>query len=77
MLEIEFCFLLQPWYKKYELTNGLIRLTFEDVLLFEYDDDIADIIFSDELYSEIRSGKLDEEGNLEGAFCLGSVKQIV
>ena len=41
----------------------MIRLTFEDVLLFEYDDNIADKVFSDEIGSEVRSGKLDEEGN--------------
>ena len=63
-LEIEFCFWWQPWYNKSEPTNGLIRLTFEDVSLFEYDDDIADRIFFDELDSEILKGELDAEGNL-------------
>ena len=62
-LEIEFCFWMQEWYDKSEPSNGLIRLTFEDVLLFEYDDDIAERIFSD-IDSEIRSGELDEDGNL-------------
>ena len=41
----------------------MIRLTFEEVSLFEYDDNIADRIFSDELDSEILKGELDEEGN--------------
>ena len=62
-LEIEFCFWWQPWYNKSEPTNGLIRLTFEDVSLFEYDDDIAARIFSD-IDSEILKGELDEIGNL-------------
>ena len=63
-LEIEFCFWWQPWYNKSEPSNGLIRLTFEDVSFFEYDNDIANRIFSDELDSEILSGELDAEGNL-------------
>ena len=63
-LEIEFCFWWKPWYNKSEPSNGLIRLTFEDVSLFEYDDDIADRIFLDELDSEILKVELDAEGNL-------------
>ena len=63
-LEIEFCFRWQPWYDKSEPSNGLIRATFKDVSIFEYDDDIAKRIFSDELDSEILKGELDEEGNL-------------
>ena len=63
-LEIFFCFWWQPWYKKFEPSNGLIRLTFEDVSRFEYDDDIAAKIFSDKLDSEILVGELDAEGNL-------------
>ena len=63
-LEIEFCFWWQPWYDKSEPSNGLIRATFKDVSIFEYDDDIAKRIFSDELDSEILKGELDEEGNL-------------
>lgn len=63
MLEIEFCFWMQPWYDKSEPSNGLIRLTFEDVSLFEYDKDIAERIFSD-IDSEILKGELDAEGNL-------------
>ena len=62
-LEIAFCFWMQEWYDKSEPSNGLIRLTFEDVLLFEYDDDIADRIFSN-IDSEIHSGELDDDGNL-------------
>ena len=42
----------------------MIRVTFEDVSLFEYDDNIAAKIFSDELDSEILKGELDAEGNL-------------
>ena len=63
-LEIFFCFWMQEFYDKNEPSNGLIRLTFEDVSLFEYDDDIANRIFPDELDSEILEGELDEEGNL-------------
>ena len=63
-LEIEFCFWWQPAYDKSEPSNGLIRLTFAGVSLFEYDAAIADRIFSDELDSEILKGELDEEGNL-------------
>ena len=62
-LIIEFCFWMQEWYKKDEPTNGLIRVTFKDVSSFEYDDDIADRIFSDELDSEIRLGDY-VDGNL-------------
>ena len=61
-LEIEFCFWWQPWYDKSEPSNGLIRATFKDVSIFEYDDDIAKRIFS-EIDSEIRYGKIDEDGN--------------
>ena len=63
-LEIFFCFWMQEFYDKNEPSNGLIRLTFEDVSLFEYDDDIANRIFPDELDSEILEGELDEERNL-------------
>lgn len=63
-LTIDFCFWWQPWHKKSEPSNGLIRLTFESVSLFEYDNNIADRIFSDELDSEILEGELDEDGNL-------------
>ena len=63
-LEIEFCFWMQEWYDKSEPSNGLIRLTFDDVSRFEYDDNIADRIFFDELDSEILKGELDAEGNL-------------
>ena len=63
-LEIEFCLWMQEWYDKSEPSNGLIRLTFDDVSRFEYDDNIADRIFSDELDSEILKGELDAEGNL-------------
>ena len=64
-LTIEFCFWMQNWYDKTTPKNGLIAVTFEDVSIFEYDDDIADKIFSDELDSEIRDAELDADGNLE------------
>lgn len=63
-LKIEFCFWMQLWYDKTTPKNGLIAVTFEDVSTFEYDDDIADRIFSD-LDSEIRDAELDANGNLE------------
>ncbi len=63
VLLIELCFWWQPWYNKDEPTNGLIRVTFKDVSSFEYDDDIANRIFSDELDSEILLGDYDD-GNL-------------
>ncbi len=63
-LTIEFCFWMQLWYDKTTPKNGLIAVTFEDVSLFEYDDDIADRIFSD-IDSEIREAELDANGNLE------------
>ena len=61
-LTIEFCFWMQNWYDKSEPTNGLIRVTFKDVSLFEYDDAGVDRNFSDELDSEIRSAELDADG---------------
>lgn len=64
-MKIEFCFWMQNWYDKTTPKNGLIAVTFEDVSIFEYDDDIADKIFSDELDSEIRDAELDADGNLE------------
>ena len=63
-LTIEFCFWMQNWYDKTTPKNGLIAVTFEDVSIFEYDDDIADKIFSD-IDSEIRDAELDADGNLE------------
>lgn len=63
-MKIEFCFWMQDWYDKTTPKNGLIAVTFEDVSLFEYDDDIADRIFSD-IDSEIRDAELDADGNLE------------
>lgn len=63
-MKIEFCFWMQDWYDKTTPKNGLIAVTFEDVSLFEYDDDIADKIFSD-IDSEIRDAELDADGNLE------------
>lgn len=63
-MKIEFCFWMQNWYDKTTPKNGLIAVTFENVSLFEYDDDIADKIF-DELDSEIRDAELDADGCLE------------
>ena len=63
-MTIEFCFWMQLWYDKTTPKNGLIAVTFEDVSIFEYDDDIADKIFSD-IDSEIRDAELDADGNLE------------
>ena len=63
-LTIEFCFWMQLWYDKTTPKNGLIAVTFENVLLFEYDENIADRIFSD-IDSEIREVELDANGNLE------------
>lgn len=62
-LKIFFCFWMQEWYNKNELPNGWIRVTFEDVSLFEYDNDIADRIFFAELNSEILSGEIKGDGN--------------
>ena len=64
-IKIDFCFWMQLWYDKTTPKNGLIAVTFEDVSIFEYDEDIADKIFSDELDSEIRDAELDADGNLE------------
>lgn len=64
-MKIDFCFWMQNWYDKTTPKNGLIAVTFEGVSLFEYDADIADRIFSDELDSEIRDAELDADGNLE------------
>ena len=64
-MKIEFCFWMQNWYDKTTPKNGLIAVTFENVSRFEYDDDIADKIFSDELDSEIRDAEPDADGNLE------------
>ena len=64
-MKIEFCFWMQNWYDKTTPKNGLIAVTFENVSRFEYDDDIADKIFSDELDSEIRDAEPDADGNLD------------
>ena len=61
-LTIEFCFWQQFWYDKSTPTNGLIRVTFGGVSRFEYDDCIAEKIFSD-IDSEIRDGILDADEN--------------
>ena len=63
-LTIEFCFWWQPWYNESEPPNGLIRVTFKNVSLFEYEDCIAEKIFVG-IDSEIRIGDLDENGNLK------------
>lgn len=63
-LTIEFCFWMQNWYDKTTPKNGLIAVTFENVSLFEYDDDISDKIFSN-IDSEIRDAELNADGCLE------------
>ena len=61
-LTIDFCFWLQPWYNKIKLPNDLIRVTFNNVSGFEYDDAIAEKIFSD-LGSEIHIANIDADRN--------------
>ncbi|MBR4153409.1 MAG: hypothetical protein IKT98_10695 [Selenomonadaceae bacterium] len=61
--KIFFCFWMQLWYDKNEPPNGWIRVTFNDVSCFEYYAAIADRIFDAEIDSEIRSSKLDKDGN--------------
>ena len=63
-LTIDFCFWMQNWYDKTTPTNGLIAVTFEGVSVFEYDNNITDRIFSDELDSEIWDAELDGDGYL-------------
>ena len=63
-LTIDFCFWMQNWYDKTTPTNGLIAVTFEGVSVFEYDNNITDRIFSDELDSEIWDAELDGDGCL-------------
>ena len=41
-LIIEFCFWWQPWYDKNTPTNGKISVTFENVSIFEYADNISE-----------------------------------
>ena len=61
ILTIEFCFWMQNWYIETEPSNGKISATFENVTLFEYDENISDKIFSDELDNEILNAKLENE----------------
>lgn len=61
-LIIEFCFWWQTWYDKNTPTNGKISVTFENVSFFEYDENISEKIFSDELDGEILNAELDENG---------------
>ena len=63
-LTIEFCFWWQPWYKKSEPSNGLIRVTFTDVSLFIYDDYASDKIFTDELDNEILDADIENGDTL-------------
>ena len=63
-LTIDFCFWMQNWYDKTTPTNGLIAVTFEGISVFEYDNNITDRIFSDELDSEIWDAELDGDGCL-------------
>ena len=71
-LTIEFCFWMQNWYKNDEPTNGKISVTFENVSFLEYDENISEKIFSNELDSEIYSADIDEDGN----FVIFSVETI-
>ncbi len=64
VLTIELCFWMQNWYDKTTPKNGLIAVTFEDVSVFEYDENISDKIFSPELDSEIWDAELDGDGCL-------------
>lgn len=61
VLTIEFCFWMQNWYVETEPSNGKISVTFENVSLFDYDENISDRIFSDELDNEIQNAKLENE----------------
>lgn len=63
VLTIEFCFWMQNWYVECEPSNGKISVTFENVSLFEHDENISDRIFSEELDSEIYSADIDDDGN--------------
>ena len=63
-MKIEFCFWMQNWYDKTTPKNGLIAVTFENVSRFEYDDNIADRIFSNELDNEIIKAEPDANGCL-------------
>ena len=63
-LTISFCYWMQLWYVKGDQPeDGLIRVTFDGVSRFEYDDYAADIIFG-ELDNEILDIALDETGTL-------------
>ena len=55
---------MQPWYVKGEQSeSGLIRVTFDGVSRFEYDDYAADLIFG-ELDNEILDIAIDETGTM-------------
>lgn len=63
-LTIEFRFWWQPWYKKGEPSNGLIRVTFTEVSIFSYDDYASDKIFTDELDNEILDADIENGDTL-------------
>ena len=60
VLTIEFCFWMQNWYDETEPSNGKISATFENVSRFEYDENISDRIFSDDLDNEILNAKFEK-----------------
>ena len=61
VLTIEFCFWMQNWFVEGEQSNGKISATFENVSVFDYDENISEKIFSDELDNEILNAKLEDE----------------
>lgn len=62
-LTIEACWWLPTYSKQGEMISSVIRATFLDVSRFEYDDCIADRIFDAEINSEVRTSKIDANGN--------------
>ena len=61
-LLIKYCWWWKDCSNKSEDINGSIRVIFKDVSLFEYDEDIAEKLFSG-IDSEILDGDLDGDGN--------------
>ena len=61
VLTIEFCFWMQNWFVEDEPSNGRISATFENVSVFDYDENISEKIFSEELDNEILNAKLEDE----------------
>lgn len=67
-LEIFFCFWMQEWYKKSELPNGLIRVTFKKVSHVEYDEHNLEHVLAD---LDIEILDIDVEG--KNTLILGTV----